>query len=145
MLLVDQSKDEERRPFLTRKVLAFSGAAVVILLLGFVMLLSIDGIAYERWKAAMHLRMSLKAWQNDGAPEPFNVLHYGGRSAGSTTSLSSASFMIDGRTYQPLLSYRWRQRHDETFFITKDGDVLIQPDGKDARILKIHKTKGAAW
>ena len=107
-------------------------------------LLAMDGDAYDRWRHAHHLRMIHQAWRKDGSPEPPQVERYVGASSSSTTFVYSASQVIGGHTYQGLFAYRTTLVAD-TFVITRTGEVFVIDDSGRARLLRIHKTKAAAW
>ena len=127
----------------TKKIAAVV-AVVALVLIAFFVVVIVDGEAYDRWRHANHLRMLQQAWLRDGSPEPPQVEKYVGPSASSTSFVYTASHVIDGRTYQGLFAHRSIPRFG-TFVITRSGEVIVVEDSGQARLLRIHKTRGAAW
>jgi len=122
-------------------------AVLVVLLIGVVTLfaaLIIDGEAYDRWRSANQLRIIYQSWLKDGSPETPDLAKYFRPSASSTSFVYTASHVIDGRSYQGLFAYRSVPRFG-TYVITRSGEILVVEDSGSARLLRIHKTRAAAW
>ncbi|HMO64745.1 MAG TPA: hypothetical protein PKC18_16880 [Lacipirellulaceae bacterium] len=126
------------------KKIAAAIAVLVLVVVAFLAVLIVDGEAYDRWRHANHLRMLQQAWVRDGSPEPPQVERYVGPSASSTSFVYTASHVINGRTYQGLFAHCSIPRFG-TFVITRSGEVIVVEDSGEARLLRIHKTRGAAW
>ena len=104
----------------------------------------IDGETYDRWKPAHHLQAVYGAWVRDGSPEPPQVDRYVGASQSSTTFVYTASHVIHGQPYRGLFGYRSTPRLG-TYVITRNGELMVIDDSGRARLLRIHKTRAAAW
>ena len=127
-----------------RKKLSAVVLGVFVTFVACFIVICIDGAAYDRWRPANNLRMVRQAWLRDGSPEPPQVERYVGPTKSSTTFVYTASQVIDGRAYQGLFAHRESGRED-TYVITRGGEVLVIDGLGKARILRIHKTKAAAW
>lgn len=126
-----------------RKVMA----AVIVLALAFLAFCAgiiIDGELYDQWRPAHHLQMVSAAWVRDGCPEPPQVERYVGASSSSTTFVYTASHVINGRSYQGLCGCRFSPRLG-TYAITRNGEVFVVDESGRARVLRVHKTRAAAW
>ncbi len=122
-------------------------AVLALLLVGIIALfavLIIDGEAYDRWKNANELRIIYQSWLKDGSPEPPDVAKYFRPSASSTSFVYTASHVINGRSYQGLFAYRSVPRFG-TYVITRSGEVVVVESSGSVRLLRIHKTRAAAW
>lgn len=122
-------------------------AVVAMVALVFITLFAVvivDGEAYDRWRHANHLRMLQQAWLGDGSPDPPRVERYVEPSASSTSFVYTASHIIDSRTYEGLFAHRSIPSFG-TFVITRSGEVIVVEDSGEARLLRIHKTRAAAW
>jgi hypothetical protein len=119
--------------------------AVFAVLIGLFVILCIDGAAYDRWNVAKELQYARGAWEADGAPAVFEISRYASVSKSHTIFLSTESFIVGGQTYVTFLGIKSQRRPNETYFITTNGMMLIQPDGGEMRLLKTHKSKAAAW
>jgi hypothetical protein len=129
----------------TRRGKLFTAMTLLSLVFGaFFAVIIIDGEAYDRWRPAHHLRMVYGAWLRDGSPEPPRADRYVLGSASSTTFVYTASHVIDGQPYRGLFGYRSTPRLG-TYVITRNGEIMVIDDSGRARLLKIHKTKAAAW
>ncbi len=106
--------------------------------------LCIDGAAYDRWSVAKELVYALRAWRKDGSPPGFDILKYGSLSKSHTMFRSNEPFVVDGETYRAFIGIKSQRRIYETFFITTNGTLLIQPDGGRVRLLKMHANKAGA-
>jgi hypothetical protein len=127
-----------------RKKVTAATLVAVGLLVALFAVLTVDGTLYERWRVATHLRGLYKGWVLDGSPYPVpEPLKYGSSSAG-TAYVYTVSQFIDGRTCQGLFAYRDYAR-PTVFAITTNGICLVLRDDGSARLMWIHKTRGAAW
>lgn len=126
-----------------RKVIA-ALSVTVLAFVAFSALIIIDGDAYDRWRHAHHLRVTYQAWVRDGSPEPPQIERYVGPSRSSTTFVYTASLVIDDQTYQGLFAHR-TTRYSGTFVITRAGEILVIDESRRARLLRIHRTRAAAW
>ena len=59
--------------------------------------------------------------------------------------LTTESIIIDGQTYVTFAGIKSQRRPHETYFITTNGVILIQPEDRAVRLLKMHRSKAAAW
>jgi len=119
--------------------------AIFAVLIGLFVIVCIDGAAYDRWSVAKELRYACRAWQIDGSPAVFEISKYAPVSKSQTIFPSTESFIVGGQTYVTFLGIKSQRRPNETYFITTNGVMLIQPDGGEVRLLKMHKSKAAAW
>jgi hypothetical protein len=120
-------------------VLLVAGLSVALLVV-----LSVDGRLYERWKCMMVLRNDYSAWVRDGSPYPIPDPTKYGQPNWGTTYVDSVSYMIDGIHYRGLYAIRDYTRPDH-LAVTTNGVFLVLRDDGSARLLWIHKTRGAAW
>jgi hypothetical protein len=73
------------------------------------------------------------------------IINYTAQYSNSGTSyVYSASQVIDGQTYHGLFAYR-EYAQPTVFAITTNGICLVLRDDGSARLMWIHKTRGAAW
>ena len=126
-----------------KKIVATVSTPVVAFVIFFAVIV-IDGEGYDRWRHVRHLRYMREAWVRDGSPEPPEVVRYGGSSVSRPTFAYTAAHVIDGRTYRGLFAHRSYPRFG-TFVITRTGEVIVVDDGGRARLVRIHKTRAAAW
>lgn len=126
-----------------KKVIAALSVPVLAFIVFFAVIV-ISGDAYDRWRHAHHLRVTYQAWVQDGSPEPPQVERYVGPSRSSTTFVYTASQVIDGHTYQGLFAHRTTP-YWGTFVITRAGEIFVIDESGRARLLRIHKTRAAAW
>lgn len=119
-------------------------AVLVVLFVGMVVVLEIDGSAYERFKCASVLRNQHREWVKAGSPlPPPNPTNYVWAGWG-TSYIYSASLTVEGQTYQGLYAFRaydW----PHYYAITTNGVVLDLGDKKGVRLLRFRKGKAAAW
>lgn len=111
---------------------------------GLLTVLSIDGALYERWNDATHLRNLYKGWVLDGSPYPVPEPQKYGYSSAGTSFVYTASYVIGGQTFRCLFAYR-EYTHPTVFAITTNGVVLVLREHGSARLMWIHKARGAAW
>ena len=106
----------------------------------FFVVLCIDGAAYDRWRYAHHLRIIYETWQADGAPDPQNWPRY--ELYSKKAFIYTQTHVVAGQTQQCLFA---TTVGGGQFTITRDGSVLVVDRTGEARLLRIHKTKAAAW
>jgi len=127
-----------------RKKLAAGVLVVAVLFIVLLTVLAVDGRLYERWSDATHLRILYKSWVLDGSPFPIPDPQKYGYSSDGTSYVYIASQVIDGQRYQGLFAYR-KYTQPTVFAITTNGVCLVLRDDGSARLMWIHKTRGAAW
>jgi hypothetical protein len=127
-----------------RKKLATVLLILVGLFVGLLTVLTVDGTLYERWKDATHLRNLYRGWVLDGSPYPIPEPKKYGYSSAGTGYVYTASLVIDGQTYRGLFAYR-EYSQPTVFAITTNGVCLVLREDGSARLMWIHKTRGAAW
>jgi hypothetical protein len=127
-----------------RKKVGTALLTLFLTVLAFFIIIVVDGDACDKWRQANHLQMLYQAWLRDGSPQPPLVHKYTGPNASSTTFVYSASNVINGHTYQGLFAHRSGDRWG-TFVMTRNGQVIVIDDSGRARVLKISKTRAAAW
>ena len=119
-------------------------AVLAVLFVGLVVVLEIDGSAYERWKSANILRNQHRGWVQAKSPlPPPDPTNYAWASWG-TSYVYSASHTVEGQTYQGLFAFRaydW----PHYYAIATNGVVLDLGDKKGVRLLRFTKGKAAAW
>ena len=128
----------------SRRKIVTALLVAVVLFVGLLVVLSVDGRLYERWRDATHLRNLYRSWVREGSPYPIPDPQKYGYSNSGTSYVYSASQVIDGQTYHGLVAYR-TYAQPTLFAITTNGICFVLRDDGCARLMWIHKTRGAAW
>ena len=120
-------------------------ALIAAVLIGLVIILGIDGNAYDRWNHANHLLIIHRAWLQDGSPEMPEVLRYTGPSRSRTTFVYTASHMVEGRPLEGLFGHRSSNLRWGTWIISRDGEVFVVDDSGRPRLVEVDKGRATAW
>ena len=115
------------------KALAALAVLVLVLLVGGGIVLDHSWREAERESCANYLRTLWRGWTAIGAPATLDLAKYADHTYGTTT-LDTASQVIEGRQTQGLFAFRLPGR-TYTYVVNRDGQVFVRHDAGRVEIV----------